>query len=368
MLKEKMQSVRKRISKGVKPFDITENDIAYCNRCDMLQLAVWFSEESLLKQDNYLILKNKPDCYVIRTGVYSLDGLLDPPFAALQKHFNLNMWQSYIVCSEFMKKVDKSAIRKYCSQVYGQVDMPYVPKDLLNYVVDESILYREEVGLKTIYGILADAFHIDREVINQFVMKHLITVDEKFNICFNDFDTEGNVVSSLKLSRYKHSNEVFSYNLYTTTPDPSFSYSKYPSTSNTTKSLTVFDNPVELLSYLSLEQKYNTIVPELSSDGYFLAMYNSNLYPVQRFLRLNKVDSLNMGIKLTVHNARYVTKYFNYYGKVFNTNCVVDLQQCLRNYMMHCIKNHPEMTNYRIDGWNSLLKILEEQHKSSSNT
>ena len=365
-----MPTFKTNIYKRIEPFEITDEHIQYANRCDMLQLVVWFDSSCITKLCDCVVLKSQPDCCVIKEGIYDTrNGHLAPPFIALQKYFNLSILQAYMVCNEFMEKVDKAAIREYCTNVYGLANMPIVPEGMLNYVVDDNILYSDPVALKTLYGILSDVFSIDRDVIAKCVENNLITVDSNFNICFNTLE-DGNVVSCLKMSRYNHSNTRFSYNLYVTKRDVGFVYDKYNiETSALTdfdkidesriSSLTVFDNPIEMLSYLSLEKKAcRPAVKQLSDNSCFLAMYNTNIGAVQKYLTFNKVDTLNIAIKLTKHNDKYIKKYFYYYAKKYGVSKVEDQKQQIIDYITN-YKFPPNQHGFRIEGWNKLLKIIK---------
>ena len=50
--------------------------------------------------------------------------------------------------------------------------------------------------------------------------------------------------------------------------------------------VTVFDHPLELLSYLTLERKSTYLVPSFHDQGgYYMAMYYSNTFAVKEWLR-----------------------------------------------------------------------------------
>ena len=190
----------------------------------------------------------------------------------------------------------------------------------------------------------------------------MITVDPNFNICFNSFDAEGNVVSVLKLSRYKHSNTRFSFNHYITKRNAGFVYCSNDEHSPT--EVAVFDSPIELLSYLSLEMKIDSPVPKLSDHSYLLSMYYSNFEIVKDFLKSNTLEVVNNGIKLNKYNCKTIRKYICVEAKRYHINKVNDLNQCIFAFFENNQSKFPK--EYRIEGWHKLLKSLDVKSKPTT--
>lgn len=346
-----MNPVKFKIQKHIKAFDITTNHIDYCNRCDMLHLAVWYDKSLLERHDNYVVLKNNKNCYVVKEGIFNADTChLAEPFVALQMYYKLTILQAYVVCDEFMKKAKKNSLRYYCTQVYGEPDIPSVPETSLNYVVDQNILAEEEVAMRTLYGILADVYEIDRKIISKLTELNLITVDPNYNICFNTFDANGNVASVLKLSRYDHNDKTFSFNHYITKRNIGFKY--YTSGPETVTTLTVFDSPIELLSYLSLENKPIPLVKKLSDMNCMLALYSSNFDIVNDFLKSHKFEHINDGLKLNQYNFKTNKKYIKIEARRYHVN-TEDLSNQINEYIQNNITKLP--AEVRIEGWHKLL-------------
>lgn len=348
------------IPKNIKPFDITEDHIQYCNRCDMLHLAVWFNETALQQQDNYVFLKEKSNCFIIREGIYDVQtSLLSPPFIAMQKYYGLSILQAFKICDMFMSKVNKAMIRDYCNYTYGAVTMPRPPKDILNYVVNDNILYEDPMGLPTLYGILSDVFCIDRDIIENLTQENIITMDPHYNICFNTFDEEGNVVSTLKMSRYRHSNKKFSFNHYVTQRNVGFEYlSEEARKPNSCTAIAIFDNPIEMLSFLTLEKGNKPAVPKLSSNTCLFTMHHGNTASVTGWLSSHSsIKGIYIANRLNEDNHKYIKGRFYYNAKTFGIKDVKELRELLLEYL-EIVKAH-QNGNFRISGWNDLLKIVK---------
>ena len=380
-----MKASKNEIPKHITPFEITEQHICECNHCDLLHIITWLDESIIMQRGNYVFLKNDPDCYILREGLYNIKtGLLQPTYVALQQLFGFNLLQTCLACQKFTRSGNIEKIRHYCLDMYGSVAMPAPRADLLNYVVEDNIIGKDDIALKTVFGILADQFGIDRTIIKKCIESNLITVDPKFNVCFNTFDEDGNVISTFKLSRYKHSNTHFSFNHYVTKRNVGFVYSSENADWAPLTSVAIFDSPIELLSYLSLEKKPNTLaqgvleettstVPTLSRGSYMFSMYNGNTYAVREWLRSHEnIDTINIAIKLNRLNEKRIRTRFYYDAKVFEIPNVVDLREILKKYLEVFIKKFNK-ASFKIDGWNALLKFInrppvvrENKEKSES--
>ena len=362
---------RTLIQKHITPFEITDQQIQESNHIDLLHIVEWLDDTLIVQRGNHVVLKSNRDCYICREGLYNIQtGLLTPTWVALQKIFDFNLLQTCIACQKFLKSGLIEQIRNQCLSKYGSVAMPTPRPDLLNYVVDDNIIFQEPVALKTVFGILADQFFIDRKIIEKFINLNLITVDPNYNVCFNSFDESGNVISTFKMSRYKHSNTHYSFNLYVTKRNVGFVYSPENEEWAPGTAVTIFDSPLELLSYLTLEQTTNSIVPsvvgdislavpKLSTSSHMFAMYYGNTYSVREWLRSHEnIDTINIAIKLNRLNEKRIRTRFYYDAKVFGIPNVVDLREILKKYLEVFIKKFNK-ASFKIDGWNALLKFIK---------
>ena len=283
-----MSFAKSRLAQNkIKRHFITEDDKCNCNRVDMLHLLVSWDQSLLEKKDGLVVLKSNPSCYVVKEGIFNIETCeLAPPFIALQKYLGFNMLQAYYICDTFLKHADKDMVRDYATLHYGFGNMPNVAPDALNYILDDNILYVEDVALATLYGVLKDVFHISKSVIYEMVERKYIVVDSHYNICFLSYDEDGNVASVYKMSRYKHSDNTYSFNHYVTKSNVSFMYcSEEAKQNNSFGSVVVFDSPIELMSYLTLEESNHNIVPLMDESCCYIAMFNSNILSIKECLK-----------------------------------------------------------------------------------
>ena len=341
----------------IKKHFITEDDKCNCNRCDMLHLLVWWDQSLIEKQEDFAILKDQSSCYVVKEGIFNIETCeLAPPFIALQKYLGFNMLQAYYICDTFLKHADKAMVRDYATHNYGFGNMPNVAQDALNYILDDNILYVEDVALATLYGVLKDLFHISKSVIYEMIERQYIVVDSHYNICFLSYDEVGNVASVYKMSRYKHSDNTFSFNHYITRANVSFMYcSEEAKQYNSFGSVVVFDSPIELMSYLTLEESNHNIVPLMDESCCYIAMFNSNILSIKEWLgKHDEINTLYIAIRLTVLNSNYIKKHLIDYAKKLR----VPKTQVLSDIILKHTQSVPTQyiyNSFRLDGWNALL-------------
>jgi hypothetical protein len=162
---------------------------------------VWYDQFLLEKKDDFVVLKSNPSCYVTREGIFNTETCeLAPAYIALQKYLDFNVLQAYYICDAFLKHADKTSVRNYTIAHYGFGNMPDVAPDALNYILDDNILYVEDVALATLYGVLKDVFHISKSVIYEMVERKYIIVDSHYNICFLSYDEDDNLMVDISYS------------------------------------------------------------------------------------------------------------------------------------------------------------------------
>ncbi len=343
----------------IKKHFITEDDKCNCNRVDMLHLLSWWDQSVLERKDSSVVLKTNPNCYVVKGGIFNIETCeLAPPFIALQKYLDFNMLQAYYICDTFLKHADKTMVRDYATLHYGFGNMPDVAQDALNYILDDNILFVKDVALATLYGVLKDIFHISKSVIYEMIERKYIVVDSHWNICFLSYDEHGNVASIYKMSRYKHSDDRFSFNHYITKSNISFMYcSEEAKQNNSFSSFVVFDSPLELLSYLTLEESKHQIVPSMDDGCCYVAMFNSNILSINDWLnKHNEIETLYIAIRLTLLNSKYIKKHLIDYAQKLHVPAIKELNETIIEHTQRvptqCING-----SLRIDGWNALLSF-----------
>ncbi len=348
-------------ARKIKPYTVTYDDECNCNHCNTLHLLVWWDQSLLMKKDNYVVLKSNPRCYVTPEGVFDIDTcLLTPAFVALQKYMSFNKLEAHYVCTTFLKQANTDnikAIIRYAAIHFGFGNMPPVAKDALNDILNEDIIGIQPVGYATLFSILSESCHISKDVIFDMINRHLVVVDSKYNVCFLSYDEDCNVSSVYKMSRYNHSETDFSYNHYVTRANTAFVYcSEEAGRYNTFNSVTVFDHPVEMLSYLTLEYRNNPLVPSFMADGCYISIFNSNDSAVREWLNQHdEVYTMNIATRFNKANG-YIKNRLLKFAQELKVPNVQEINQLLVAYANRAVMK-TGCYFFRIDGWNTLIKL-----------
>jgi hypothetical protein len=123
-------------------------------------------------------------------------------------------------------------------------------------------------------------------------------------------------------------------------------------------SVVVFDSPLELLSYLTLEESKHQVVPSMDDGCCYIAMFNSNTLSIKDWLnKHDEIETLYIAIRLTLLNSNYIKKHLIDYAQKLHVPAIQELNEIIMEYTQRiptqCIKG-----SLRIDGWNTLLRFL----------
>ena len=340
---------------------VTDDEEHNCNKANMLHLLVWWMQSLIVKMGDYVVVRSNPSCYVCREGIYNIDTCeLMPPMIALQKVFGYTKLEAYYICTTFYQQCYEEnikAIRGYVDLHYGKVEMPQVAPDALNYILGENILGVVPVGYGTLFGILTDNFHISKEVIYEMMDRNLIIVDSHFNICFLSYDLNGNVASIYKMSRYNHSDIKYSFNHYVTQADVGFGYcSSEAERHNFFENVVVFDTPIEMLSYLTLERKSNSIVPSFDESTYYMSMYYGNVFAVRELLnKHDEVNTFHIATRFVLGN-NYVKDDLLEIASTMKVPHIQELNELVAEYANKATSRY-SYSSFRVEGWNALIRL-----------
>ena len=163
------------------------------------------------------------------------------------------------------------------------------------------------------------------------------------------------------MSRYNHSDTEFSFNRYVTKSDVSFMYcSEEAKQNNSFGSVVVFDSPIELMSYLTLEESNHNIVPLMDESCCYIAMFNSNILSIKECLKKHHdIKTLYIAIRLTSLNGNYIKKHLSDYAKKLRVPEISELNDIISKHTRKMPTQYIS-NSFRLDGWNALLCIYSD--------
>ena len=320
-------------------------DIDKFNALDLIHLLVWWDEDSLFYKDGYLKLVSNNKCIVYSEGVYNeethqvfnvidtlktLYELSFPKVCFIANTFN-NM-----TCSFFYD------IREYCEVKYPDAKKAKISCDYnYNSLIDDS-LFKQQKGdsFKRAYAVLHNRFKIDRHIVSEFIHRELLVMDDEYNLCFLGRDNY-NVIS---VNKYLSCRDYLSVEELTFRRNAGFRYANKEETAyNLFRNVYVFENVIDLMSYLSLAKM--GVLPAIEKASCLISLKGLTNGVLYNFLLEHQevqtiyacLNNDNAGIKAT---------------KGLSYRRVVDMQPYLRDY---------SLINGYVKTWNAML--LKESKK-----
>ncbi len=301
----------------------SSRDIDKLNAVDLTHLLVWWDESSLVYEADHLKLANNKDCIVYSEGVYNTNNKrVYNVIETLKELYGFTFPKACYIAKTFMSSVPFYAIRDYCETKYPKAKKTKMSADYnYNALADENLLKQSDrEPFKRVYSVLHNRFGIERNIISGLIHRDLLTLDKQNNICFMCRENN-NVVSVIK---YLSSEAYRKKEVLSVRRNAGFRYANQMEADyNLFRNVYVFENVIDLLSYLTLvkmefispiEKASCLIVLNGLSDG---VLYNFLLehQEVQNIYACLQNDGA--GIRAT---------------KAIEQRVVIDMQPFLRDY------------------------------------
>lgn len=168
-----------------------------------------------------------------------------------------------------METVNPQSIREYCELKYPNAKKSSLSSDHnLNSIKSENLFLKENNNsYKTGYAILHNRYGIDRNIVSNFIHIEYLIMDNQYNLCFLTYEKD-NVVSVLK---YLSDNNYIATETQAKHRNAGFRYAiKEEEDYNMFRNVYVFENVVDLMSYLTLVKM--GLVPEIEKASCLLSI------------------------------------------------------------------------------------------------
>ncbi len=299
-------------------------DIDKFNALDLIHLLVWWDEDSLFYKDGYLKLVTNDKCIVYSEGVYNREthqvyNVID----TLKSLYELSFPKACFIANTFLNMTHYS-IREYCEVKYPNAKKATISCDYnYNYLIDESLFKQQKAdSFKRAYAVLHNRFNIDRHIVSEFIHRELLIMDDEYNLCFLGRDNY-NVIS---VNKYLSSRDYLSVEELTLRRNAGFRYANKEETAyNLFRNVYVFENVIDLMSYLSLFKM--GVLPAIEKASCLISLNGLTNGVLYNFLLEHQevqtiyacLNNDNAGIKAT---------------KSLSHRVVVDMQPYLRDYSL----------------------------------
>lgn len=320
-------------------------DIEQFKAVDNIHALVWYDENALSYEEDRLVFKCHKHCIIYSEGVYDTETNKVYDFIeVLKTFFGLTFPQACYVAKTFLETVNHQSVRAYCELKYPNAKKSSLSSDHnLNTIKTENLFLKENNNsYKTGYAVLHNRFGIDRNIVSNFIHREYLIMDNQYNLCFLTYEKD-NVISVLK---YLSDNNYIATETQDKHRNAGFRYAiKEEADYNMFRNVYVFENVVDLMSYLTLVKM--GLVPEIEKASCLLSINGISNGVLHNFLSEHPevltiyacLQNDSAGLKATKNISQRV---------------MVNMQPILRDY---------SLKNSYVQTWNAMLQY--ELHKQS---
>ena len=238
-------------SKFISSFKLSE-----ANRSNLVQLLVWWDEDSVTYDNGQFKLSKYPTWVVYPDGIHNhYTGDTFNVVNTLSNFFDLDFPQAFYVANHFYRKVNKFEMSQYVLETYTAPAITGSDSEVdLNYMLDSDALHSpwtetKAKALKVAYAYLCNKRHIDRDIVSNFIHHRYLAMDSKNNLCFLTYHGD-DVIAITKKGTFPQ--KPFKQNIVKE-PSTGFFYAPIDTVrSGQYHAVFAFESCVDLMSYLSL--------------------------------------------------------------------------------------------------------------------
>ena len=313
---------------------------------NLIALLHWLYGTRLKKVDMWLTITGQPNLIVFPEAVYDrVNRRVYGPIEALKLLFNYNFPQSCYVISRFfdfaIADVSEQCAKMYPEQMHSRL----LEFFNLNAVLDDNLLTSKTQGSQKArqiaFGTLHQELGISRSVIAALIAERRLAINKQFVFCFLQYQ-DGKVVTNTK---YKNNiNGEFAFSVDTVNRDATFTKMYKPKDEQAIRDVYVFENIIELLSFLSLVEA--KVIEEPVENSCLFSLNSTYPYPLMAYLKEH--SSID-----TIH-----TCLSNQTAGFAATNSILE-NKTLSNYKIikaDDLQKYTGMHGKYVKTWNSMLR------------
>ena len=252
---------------------------------NLIALFYWLYGKNLKRVDDFLTLTGHPNLLIFPEAVYDrVKQRVYGPVEALKLLCGYNFPQSCYVISRFfdfaIADVSEQCAKKYPEQMHSRL-LDFFNLDA---VLDDNLLSSKAKGSLTArqvaFGTLHQELGISRSIIAALIAEKRLVVGKQFILGFLQYK-EGKVVTNTKF-KYNHNGE-FSFFVDTVDRDSTFTKIYRPKVGQAIRDVYVFENIIELLSFLSLVE--TKVIEEPAENSCLISLNSTYPYPLMAYLK-----------------------------------------------------------------------------------
>ena len=266
----------------------TRSQLDAFEEVNLIALLHWLYGSRLKKVDTWLTITGYPNLIVFPEAVYDrVNRRVYGPIEALKLLFNYNFPQSCYVISRFFDFAIAD-VSEQCAKMYPeQMSSRLLEFFNLNAVLDDNLLTSKSDGnrkaMQIAFGTLHQELGISRSVIAALIAERRLAINKQNKqlvFCFLQYQ-DGKVVTNTK---YKNNiNGEFAFSVDTVNRDATFTKMYKPKDEQAIRDVYVFENIIELLSFLTLVEA--KVIEETVENSCLISLNSTYPYPLMAYLK-----------------------------------------------------------------------------------
>ena len=326
----------------------TQEEISAYNQVNLIELCIFISERSLIYRADRLSLAKYPHVIVYAEGFYDTKTLIYyTAIDGLRKFYGFDFPQACYIIKRYFESEAILHMSTYAKAKYTKAYTSCLAVDFnLNYLLKDNMLDRGgNNSLKMVFAILHNRMGIDRDVIKMFISSKKLIVNQRFDLCFLEHESDVIIASINKLHNYEHmATEVLSVKRNTT-----FTWNN--DNCQYCHNVYVFEDVYQLMSYLSLINK--SLVPPLEKNSVMLSLDGMSFDVLKSYLYthkdVKKVYACLSNTKLSIETFKDIP---------FDKDKVINMQTHLKDYTAE---------HGLVETWNDVLIASYQKQKDTPN-
>ena len=253
-----------------------------CNS-DLQQLLYWY-DISILDYRNNLFYLSSDDKIVIypNMGYDHYSGKTYTPLQLLTDVLQLSYPDALFLLNYFYYKIPKQPIKTEldnwsCLSFSGRCATGRNPSLNLESIITENLFTasdesRKAYSYRRMIAYLHDTRHIDKDIMLNFIKQSFLMMDKNYNLCFVAYADPFHKKDVIAISKKGTTEKRFCPN-YVKEHGEGFFYAQkeFLETQNY-RELYIFESPIDLMSFLSLEKKGQIYIPEHDRNACYISL------------------------------------------------------------------------------------------------
>ena len=300
----------------------TQEEINAYNLVNIAGLCIFISEKSVLYKADRLVLAKFPHVIVYPEGFYDTKTCkYYNAINGLKAFYGFGFLQACYIIKRYYESDTILHMDDYIKANYPLAYDTCLAFDFnLNYLLKQNLLVRSgNNALAMVFSVLHNRMGIDREVIQKFLHSKKLIVNERFDLCYLEYEN-GNVITSIKkLQSQNH----MAIEVSTVKRNTTFTWAEEERCNY--YNVYIFEDVYQIMSYLTLINK--GLIPELEASSIMLSLNGMSFDALKSYLNAHKevkaVYACLSNTKLSIETLKDIP---------FDVNKVINMQKHLKDY------------------------------------